>query len=192
MAICVLSPISAKKKASTVVPSTPSLRRLLPSRSSSILSGIKVQTAMPRKPRPKPQRKTCGLSRPVIHEPKAPAKAWLARVAIKMPRQMGKGLRKRAASKKASSWVLSPISASATRPVETRKASISVFRGRLENPMTTHTPAAKQEWVVKGLARQNRAQTVCSCCRRHDPVGSIVLTRARKVGGGYSPMTLPF
>src|SRR4051812_24919364 len=40
-----------------------------------------------------------------------------------MPATMGSGFLKRAASRKASSCVLSPISASATTPVEMRKAS---------------------------------------------------------------------
>ena len=48
-----------------------------------------------------------------------PASAWLSRVATRMPATIGQGLRKRAASSRASSWVLSPISASATVPVET-------------------------------------------------------------------------
>jgi hypothetical protein len=38
---------------------------------------------------------------------------------------MGQGLRNRAAKTKDSNWVLSPISASATMPVETRSASIA-------------------------------------------------------------------
>ena len=40
---------------------------------------------------------------------------------------IGVGLRKRAASRKASNWVLSPISASAMRPVEVRKAFIEGY-----------------------------------------------------------------
>jgi hypothetical protein len=41
-----------------------------------------------------------------------------------MPNTMGQGLRKRAANTSDKSWVLSPISAKATMPVETKKASI--------------------------------------------------------------------
>src|SRR5262245_27969286 len=44
-----------------------------------------------------------------------------------MPRMIGTGLRKRAASKSANSCVLSPISASATTPAETRNASITLL-----------------------------------------------------------------
>ena len=43
--------------------------------------------------------------------PTAPAAKWLARVAATMPAMIGHGLRKRAASRSASNWVLSPISA---------------------------------------------------------------------------------
>ena len=42
---------------------------------------------------------------------------------------IGSGLRKRAASTSASSWVLSPISPSATTAVETRKASMGTGAG---------------------------------------------------------------
>src|SRR5581483_10163147 len=45
-------------------------------------------------------------------------------VAARMPSTIGAGRLKRAASRKASSWVLSPISEIATTPIETRKASI--------------------------------------------------------------------
>jgi hypothetical protein len=45
-------------------------------------------------------------------------------VAKKMPAMMGKGRLKRAANKKASNWVLSPISASATTPVDTKNDSM--------------------------------------------------------------------
>jgi hypothetical protein len=52
------------------------------------------------------------------------AKPWLTMVAKKMPAMMGKGRLKRAANKKASNWVLSPISASATTPVDTKNDSM--------------------------------------------------------------------
>jgi hypothetical protein len=46
----------------------------------------------------------------------------LRSVEARMPATIGHGRRKRAARTRERSWVLSPISASATRPVETRNA----------------------------------------------------------------------
>ena len=60
--------------------------------------------------------------------PAAPARAWLASVATRMPRMIGTGLRKRAARMKDSNCVLSPISAMATAPVAVRKADIEGTR----------------------------------------------------------------
>ena len=60
----------------------------------------------------------------VIQAPSAPARPWLTRVASRMPSTIGTGFLKRAASRKASSWVLSPISARATTPVEMNRASM--------------------------------------------------------------------
>ena len=74
VAICVLSPISARKNATIVVPSTPS-RNLPPVSSSSILSGISVHTAIAMKPRPSTQRKVCADTCVVIQLPTAPAQA---------------------------------------------------------------------------------------------------------------------
>src|SRR5471032_190339 len=56
----------------------------------------------------------------VSHAPSAPAAVWLRRVATSMPATIGHGRRKRAARTRDRSCVLSPISPSATRPVETR------------------------------------------------------------------------
>jgi hypothetical protein len=70
----------------------------------------------------------------VTQAPKAPANPWLANVATKIPAMMGQGLRKRSANTKANSWVLSPISAKATMPVEIQKACIT--------PMVAVTPDA--------------------------------------------------
>jgi hypothetical protein len=64
----------------------------------------------------------------VIHAPSVPAKPWLTTVAQKMPAMMGNGFLNRAASKKASNWVLSPISARATMPVEISKASTRILK----------------------------------------------------------------
>ena len=131
VAICVLSPISARKKASTVVPKMPSRGALPSSSPSSSWSGINIQAAMARKETPRTQRSTSGPSKVVTQVPSAPASAWLAKVATRMPATMGQGLRKRAARTSESSWVLSPISARATIPVETRKASMD-FGGRAD------------------------------------------------------------
>src|SRR3990167_5942916 len=125
VAIWVLSPISARKKVIRVAPNTPRRLAMLVS-SSSILSGIMVQMAMPRKDKPSTQRSTSGLKVVVIQVPRAPARPWLSTVATRMPRMMGSGFLKRAARMKASNWVLSPISARATTPVETRRDSIQV------------------------------------------------------------------
>jgi len=92
--------------------------------SSSRSSGTMIHAAMPRKAMPSTQRMTSGPSRRLTRAPTAAANAWLATVETRMPATMGSGRRKRAASRKASNWVLSPISARATMPVETRKASI--------------------------------------------------------------------
>jgi hypothetical protein len=51
-------------------------------------------------------------------------------VATRMPKMMGRGFLKRAANKKANSWVLSPISARATAPVERRRASMDSAKSR--------------------------------------------------------------
>ena len=120
MATWVLSPISAMKNATRVVPNTP--RRVSLASLSSNLSGISVQAAMAMNDNPSTQRRVCGDSSWVSQAPRAPAKPWLARVATRIPSTMGRGLRKRAARMKASSWVLSPISARATMPVEIRNA----------------------------------------------------------------------
>ncbi|MOA30522.1 hypothetical protein D3C78_1516180 [compost metagenome] len=123
VAICVLSPISARKKATSVVPKTPQ-REAEEVSSSSSLSGISIHTAMPMKHRASTQRRVCGPRTVVTQAPAAPARAWLASVAARMPSTMGQGLRKRAARTSARSCVLSPISAMATMAVETKKASM--------------------------------------------------------------------
>ena len=78
---------------------------------------------MAKKEDAKIQRNTPALTWVVTQAPTAPAKAWLATVATRMPNTMGHGFLKRAASNSANNWVLSPISAKATMPVETRNAS---------------------------------------------------------------------
>src|SRR5690606_8945315 len=94
---------------------------------SSSLSGLSVHNAMAMKLVATVQRNTCGVSQDAAVAPSQPAIAWLSRVATRMPATMGHGLRKRAASSRASSWVLSPISARATVRVETSSGSIRLF-----------------------------------------------------------------
>ena len=107
--------------ATTVVPKTPK-RRSRCTASASSLSGTSIHAAMARNARPTIQRSTSGPSACMTQPPTAPAAAWLASVATRMPAMMGSGRRNLAASTIASSWVLSPISPRATTPVETRKA----------------------------------------------------------------------
>ena len=90
--------------------------------SSGTESGTSAQRAIAMKERPTIQRMASAPSRFTSHTPTRLANAWLATVATAMPDTMGQGARKRAASNKASNWVLSPISARATTPVETNSA----------------------------------------------------------------------
>ena len=75
VAICVLSPFSAKKKVSKVAPKTPKSVAACVSY-SSILSGMSVQIVMPMNEPPNTQRMTSGLITDVTHVPEAPAKPW--------------------------------------------------------------------------------------------------------------------
>ena len=103
------------------MPNTP--KRWVVVSSSSILSGISIQPAIAMNEMPITQRNTSGPSALAIQPPTKPAVAWLSNVAMRMPRMIGTGLRNLTASSIASNWVLSPISPSATTPVEMRKAS---------------------------------------------------------------------
>ncbi|KAI1693650.1 hypothetical protein Ddc_22629 [Ditylenchus destructor] len=84
----------------------------------------------------------------------------LTSVATKMPATMGQGLRKRAASTSDSSWVLSPISASATTEVEIRKASmvwgfIRPDRARIDHAPTPAFGSVRGQWsrsVTRSIA----------------------------------------
>jgi anti-sigma factor ChrR (cupin superfamily) len=102
--------------------------------SSSIVSGTSIQAAMARKDSPMIQRSRSGPSAWATQPPRAPAAAWLSSVATKMPATMGHGLRYRAASTMASNCVLSPISPSATMPVDTKKASKGISNGPTDKP----------------------------------------------------------
>ena len=81
-------------------------------------------------------------------------------VATKMPSTIGHGFLNRAASTRARSCVLSPISASATTEVEMRKASMAgVFRPETpEQQLIDHAPAPAQKlldrYVVNGLVQR--------------------------------------
>src|SRR5690625_4873412 len=94
------------------------------SMSSSILSGISIQQAINKKPIPSAQDRVVGVSRWLIQSTKPPARPWLTKVAKNIALIMVHGRRQRAAKTSASNGVLSPISASDTMPVETRKAFI--------------------------------------------------------------------
>ena len=86
---------------------------------------------------------------------------------------MGTGFLKRAARMKASSWVLSPISARATTPVETSRDSIvGFFQGPAQNAIDHDaSPAHSGGVVVKGLAR---CGTACAMAAN----GPSMLTQA--------------
>src|SRR5690554_1953436 len=71
-----------------------------------------------------------------------------------MPQMIGQGRRKRAASNSARSWVLSPISASATTPVDTKKASTEFpDEDGSDFPMTRTHPRPRLVLHVKGLVK---------------------------------------
>ncbi|EWS59935.1 hypothetical protein Y695_04600 [Hydrogenophaga sp. T4] len=153
VAICVLSPISARKNTQVVVANTPSCPLGAASTSSS-LSGISIQPAMAMNETPSTQRITSGPTVAMTQAPTAPARAWLSSVATRMPQMMGQGLRNRAASTSESNWVLSPISARATMPVERRKASKTVLQGPEKPKDRTAAPAlpaAVRSKVLPGL-----------------------------------------
>src|SRR4051812_38815827 len=99
-----------------------------------------------------------------------------------MPARIGQGLRKRAASRMARSWVLSPISAMATRTVETRKASKRqvLGRARTRTANARRRPAAR---LAVGLAEAGWFRPACAM-----PGRASMLTQAPLVvADGYSP-----
>jgi hypothetical protein len=73
-------------------------------------------------------------------------------VAMRMPAMIGIGFLNLAARMNARSWVLSPISARATTPVETRRDSIKAPRLDQRQMTTTHLQPYGGI-MVKGLAR---------------------------------------
>lgn len=110
-------------------------------------SGISIQIAIPIKPTDTIHSRISGPITVVTHCPRAAERPWLIRVASKIAIKIGVGLRKRAARSKASNWVLSPISASATMAVESRNSYIRSFSGWHFLPMIYPSRQPKSaEW----------------------------------------------
>ena len=115
---------------------------------------------------PAQHRRASAIARPARRA--RPASAWLSRVATRMPATIGHGLRKRAASSKASSWVLSPISASATVPVEISAVSngmVELGHIHLATPGPGESVDAKADATPPGRVR--------SACLRSCPAPSV-------------------
>src|SRR6516164_7095814 len=115
------------KKAQRVAVNAP--ERLIARSSPSYLSGNSAQTATLRNESPNIHRIHGPLSTSPKKVPAKPAAEWLAMVAKKIPKMMGTGRRKRAASIKERICVLSPISARPTTMVDTKKASTRGLSG---------------------------------------------------------------
>ena len=140
------------------------------------------QAAMAMKETPSTQRITSGPTVVMTQAPTAPARAWLSSVATRMPQMMGQGLRNRAASTSDSSWVLSPISARATMPVERRKASKTVLQGPEKTRRPHSSPGPSGGCAVKGLARLEAVGAMAMGAKCVDADLCVVQS-------GYSPMT---
>lgn len=121
VASCVLSPISARKNATRVVRKAPNLPASL---SSSSLSGINIQTANARNVPAKIHARICGDTNEESQPPAQDARAWLSKVAARMPPMMVQGFLNLEASTSARSWVLSPISLAKTNRNEFNAASM--------------------------------------------------------------------
>ncbi len=187
MAICVLSPISQRKKPISVVRKAP--RRGGAAASSASRSGTRVQIAMAMKERPSPQRSSAGESRSPTHSPATAATAWFASVAMKMPAMIGTGRRNCEASTRARSCVRSPISAMATTVSEVKNASTGDHgAGRRMDQWRRHPPPGPGDRRRCQRSRQARAR--CPLCRpRHGPPqgGPSLLTRAPLAEGRLLP-----
>src|SRR6185437_13984963 len=143
VAICVRSPSSARKNATTVTTNTPWPRRGGASIGSAF-SGSNAHAATARKDNPINQRCTSGVIQWASHAPASAAMAWLSSDATRMPAQIGHGLRNLAANTSDKSWVLSPISASATAPKEIRNGETrKACKGVSEGPVTHDNPHAR-------------------------------------------------
>jgi len=89
---------------------------------------------MAMKDSPSTQRSTCGPSTVVTHVPRAPASAWLASVATRIPSTMGQGLRKRVETRKASMmWSIA-------------KNSAGRFRTALTAPRLRPDGSVRSQW----------------------------------------------
>jgi hypothetical protein len=91
VAICVLSPISTRKKAMVVATNAPTR----PAAFGPLvgLVGISAQPAMAMNIPPTIHRIASGPSQPATAAPTEAAMAWLASVATRMPRMIGTGRR---------------------------------------------------------------------------------------------------
>ncbi len=91
VATCVLSPISARKNATTVTPNTPH-RVAGGGSSSSSVSGFSAQIATAKNDSATSQVSTPGGTNDRKRLPRKPASAWFASVATRMPAMIGKRL----------------------------------------------------------------------------------------------------
>ena len=108
-------------------------------------------------------------------------------VANKIPKMIGTGRKKRAASIKERICVLSPISATPTTMVDTKKASTGFCRGRAgDKPWHgAHRPTRVPGTDTKGLAKRIGSPVRWPKAKRVD-------TGPAMKAGGYSPMTGDF
>src|SRR5450759_5026748 len=137
------------KNAISVVRKTPR-RVCLPSFLLRV-SGLSIHRTIPTILMPTAASRMAGLNWWPIQAPTIPARAWFASVAQSTPARIGHGRRKRVASNRDNNWVRSPISASATVEIETKKASIE---GLQAERVTDHggTSAARAGGSTVGLA----------------------------------------
>src|SRR5450759_5386897 len=98
-----------------------------------------------------------------------------------MPAMIGKGFLKRAASMKARSWVLSPISARATTPVEISSASITSSLTGRDDDHTSPRP-------MRRLCSQRSCQ-VRNRLHHDRRIKYVDASPFAETKGDYSPMT---
>ena len=96
---------------------------------------------------------------------------------------MGMGFLNLAARTKARSWVLSPISARATTPIEVSRASIFKFPGRAKRRLTKSLPGRTGGCMVNGLAK---SETACAMIVLIKYVDASAFDDPK---AGYSPVT---
>src|SRR5690554_4276863 len=106
-----------------------------------------------------------------------------------MPQMIGQGRRKRTASSNASNWVLSPISASVTTPVETNKASTDIpdeDGSDFSNDTNTPPPSAG---VPCQRSRQTQVTRVTAGRKRHGLRAKYVdVCLGRQASGETTPL----